>query len=229
MKDGQVPDYLLDILKQADIQQMLEKGKFEQLYHEVFQLQGNAAVGALTEILYAADIDPLKYLTFVPSYFLFGSSIREVVVPSNIVELHSNTFVESDVQKVVLPGTIQNLPFQTFYLNKLLTEVNLSEGLVTISGSAFHRCDGLTELRFPDSVEFLNSTAIYGCSNLRFVALGSGLKEVGSFVFYQCPKLKDIYYNGVMDQWSEIIINSDNRRLHQCVIHCIDEDYRYED
>lgn len=224
MKDKQVPDYLLNILKHADIQRMLEEGKFEQLYQEVLQLQGAAAVGALTEILYAADIDPLKYLTFVPSNFLFGSSIREVVVPSNIIELHSNTFVESDVQKVVLPGTIQNLPFQTFHFNKLLTEVNLSEGLTTISRYAFHKCDGLTELRFPNSAEFLDRTAVCNCSNLKSIALGSSLKEISSFAFYWCPKLKDIYYNGTAGQWNRIIISYSNKSLHQCTIHCTDKD-----
>lgn len=224
MEDKQIPDYLLKLLKSADIQRMLEEGKFEQLYQEVLQLRGAEAVGALTEMLYAADIDPLKHMTFVPSNFLLNSSVREVIVPSNITELHSNTFVESDVQRVVLPRTIQNLPFQTFHFNKLLTEVNLSEGLVMIFGYAFHKCDSLIELKFPDSVEFLDRTAICDCSNLESVTLGSGLKEISRFAFYRCPKLRDLYYNGTADQWSRIIISYDNRSLHQCTIHCTDKD-----
>jgi hypothetical protein len=102
-------------------------------------------------------------------------------------------------------------------------------------------CEKLTSVVIPNSVEVIGDIAFYGCSNLTSVTMGNGVTSIGVGAFHDCTKLKDIFYSGSEEDWSNIEIAEENEWLFNANIHymsyladnaaflaAIDEAYSYK-
>lgn len=102
--------------------------------------------------------------------------------------------------------------------------VTLGSSLTTIGEKAFYNCVSLRKIEIPESVKCLNNYAFENCSRLKEVTIGEGATYIGS-AFSGCNKLervtlpasikslpekafgsnlKEIIYNGTVDQWAQI-------------------------
>ena len=128
--------------------------------------------------------------------------------------------------KISLPTTykgklVTEIAYSGFLISpngtNLLKEIELPNGLTTISEWAFGRCQGLTSIVIPDSVNSIGDSAFSYCKNLTFVVIGDGVTSIGDAAFYGCDKLTDVYYAGTEEEWTEInvgIYNFSNATIH---------------
>lgn len=75
---------------------------------------------------------------------------------------------------------------------KVLGEVVLPEGIVTISKNAFKNCKFISKVELPDSVKIVDEFSFFKCTELEEIKFGKGLQEVRRSAFSYCNKLKNV-------------------------------------
>ena len=82
------------------------------------------------------------------------------------------------------------------FKNTKISSINLGEKLTRIKANAFEDCGSLTTITIPVTLETVEEGAFAGCSNL-----------------------KDVFFNGTVAKWNEIVIGGNNDPLLNATIH----------
>ncbi len=93
---------------------------------------------------------------------------------------------------VVPSGTIKIEP-NKYSRRHDIRSVYISEGVTTISGSAFEGCINLTSIHIPRSVTQIYYSVFKGCRNLTSVNIPEGVTEIYGYVFSGCSSLQSMY------------------------------------
>lgn len=123
-------------------------------------------------ILYDAEIEFLKDMTYVPA----------------------RAFKYSDIQKIEIPNSIMSIDFDAFYTCTELTQVTIPESVVSIGKYAFYNCRGLTSITIPESVTSIGSYAFDYCRGLTSITIGSSVTSIGYRAFQDCTRLTSITF-----------------------------------
>ena len=70
--------------------------------------------------------------------------------------------------------------------------VEIPDGILTIGGSAFIRCDTIEKVVIPESVKQIGSIAFRYCSNLSEVVIKNPRCHIGQLAFANCENLKEV-------------------------------------
>ena len=89
----------------------------------------------------------------------------------------------SNLQGIVIPGSVTYIGDDAFYRCDKLTSVTLSNGIKYIGEYAFDSCKSLKSITIPDSVIKLGQCSFFRCDNLSDVKIGNGVKEIGAWAF----------------------------------------------
>ncbi len=89
----------------------------------------------------------------------------------------------SNLQGIVIPGSVTHIGDDAFEYCDKLTSVTLSNGIKYIGEYAFNSCKSLKSITIPDSVIKLEGCSFFGCGNLSDVKIGNGVKEIGAYAF----------------------------------------------
>lgn len=123
------------------------------------------------------------------------SSLTSINIPEGLTSIGGSAF----------GGTAwyNNLPDGLVYIGKVLyeykgtmpenTSIEIKEGIVSISPSAFYSCSSLTSINIPESVTSIGSSAFYNCRSLTTITLPESLKSIGEMAFDHCTSLTTIY------------------------------------
>ena len=106
--------------------------------------------------------------------------------------------------------------------------------ITEIGEFAFQDCTSLSSIVIPSEIAEIGMGAFYNCTNLQTVDLGdnshlqiidegvfastglinisipSSVTEIGGSAFSNCTNLTDIYYQGTLDQWLDISVDTPN-------------------
>jgi hypothetical protein len=128
-------------------------------------------------------------------------------------------------------GTVENSYFALVGVtNKNLSSYEIHSDTKIIAGSAFIGCSRFSSITIPNSVIDVGNYSFWGCS-LTTVTIGNSVKRIGSnaFIscgelesitipdsvtsigygaFWHCTSLTSINFEGTVDQWYSISINS---------------------
>ncbi|MBQ4141115.1 MAG: leucine-rich repeat protein [Clostridia bacterium] len=105
-------------------------------------------------------------------------------------------------QAKVHPDT-KVLSYGAFDECKLLTEVILPDGLLSIGALAFLRCESLKQITIPDSVTHVGEYTFSQCSSIEKVVLGSGITEISDRMFARCSSLTSVELRGTITRIGE--------------------------
>ena len=100
-----------------------------------------------------------------------------------------------------------------------LTSINIPDGLISISDSAFYKCSSLNSINIPDGVTSIGGFAFCECSSLTSITIPNGVASIGEYAFFYCYNL-DITYNGTMEEWN-LLVNGKSIGFYKSVI-CTD-------
>ncbi len=137
--------------------------------------------------------EDVTYLDGNYSYGINKINASEVWLPASITNLGSFIANNGYIEKLVIFGTITDIPAQCFdyvLVDDSLETLVLPDTVRTIGDYAMKDRTKLTEFEFPASVESIGREAFYNCG-LTEVELPEGLKTIGLYAF-GASKLKSI-------------------------------------
>ena len=233
-------DKLKEFLNQKDTQEALASYNFKYIYEQLDKLSNQwEYIPEFTELMLSLGYNPLDYMTMVPPYFLYDSSIKEFTIPNHIARIDVAAFKGCiNLTNITIPDSVTSIGTSAFSNCYGLISITIPESVEYIGNEVFYRCSSLTSITIPASVTNIWSSAFYGCSNLQSITFGENSKlaniwdrafmgcnnltsitipdkvtSIGTSAFYGCKNLKTVYYEGTQEQWSKIEINRENEDL----------------
>ena len=132
----------------------IEHNDFDALYQML--LDDIAANNELTDILLAADLDPITHFDrYLPSYYASGLPIKEIKIPGSIFQIGGFAF----------------------YGCAELEKVDIELGVETIGEEAFADCHNLKEINLPSSITYLQFGCFSECPNLNNVYYNGTIEQ----------------------------------------------------
>lgn len=140
-------------------------------------------------------------LECVDPYTVYLPCTLERTATSTIGESKIQTFVGTQIKRVIFPASLVNIGSYMFQDVTSLEEVVFApntDGFVSVGEGAFYNCQGLTEISLPDSCSKVEMKAFQNCSNLAKIHLPEPLSTIGGFtsvnqnVFDGCTSLSEV-------------------------------------
>ena len=140
-----------------------------------------------------AKIEKLKNLDHIPDFFFGDSSIRSIVIPSNIKSIGDYAFVGCrDLKNITIPNSITSIGWGAFWSCSGLTNITIPDSVTRIGGSAFLKCDSLKNITLPSSITNIDRETFADCSGLTNITIPDSVTSIGDYAFFRCSNLKSI-------------------------------------
>ncbi|HBN04605.1 MAG TPA: hypothetical protein DD434_02295, partial [Bacteroidales bacterium] len=149
----------------------------------------------------------------------FGACVRliSVTLPNSVTSIGGSAFFGcSRLTSITIPNTVtsigrdafdntpyyNNIPNGLVYINNVLyeykgsitdsTTINIQEGTISISESAFFNCTGLKSVTFPSSLVSIGAWAFSGCYRINSITIPNSVTYIGDRAFSNCTGLLSI-------------------------------------
>ena len=111
---------------------------------------------------------PGNVTTVGENAFAWCSALNTVFIPNSVeeLELGEAVFMESGIQRIVIPGCVSEIPYCAFVSCKDLVNVIILNGVKEIATYAFADCENLTTVTIPASMEYISSDSFIECPNV---------------------------------------------------------------
>ena len=121
-----------------------------------------------------------------------------------VIAIKAGAFaVNTDLEKVILPNSIEYIYENAFIDCSNLSEINLPESLTFIGESAFENCTALKSVTIPGLTHTVSTKAFYKCTALESVEVEAEYEEmertIGEYAFSECTALKTVVIGDDVD------------------------------
>lgn len=222
------------MIMRIDLKGFIEKYKDEinhRLFKKIYSLATTGEldysdISKLTELFYKCGIDPLQYMAEVPSFYAYGSTLKDVKIPDKITYIGDKAFAFCrNLASVVIPDSVNSIYYQAFYNCTELTSIIIPDSVTSIGNEVFYNCRELTSVTLGNSVTSIGIGAFRFCTGLTSITIPNSVTLIGDQVFWRSRSLKTINYLGSKKQWDSISKGTDwNGYTSIKVIHCVDGD-----
>ena len=113
---------------------------------------------------------------------------RIVVINGTLI-----AFASAGLTGYIIPDSVTEIGYCTFYGCKNLTSVTIPDSVTTIGAEAFEGCSSLTSITIPDSVTTIGEEAFFNCSSLTSVTIPDSVTLIGRWAFCDCSSLASVY------------------------------------
>ena len=94
-----------------------------------------------------------------------------------------------EITDLVIPDSIQTIPYRAFAGCAGLNSVTISNSVTTIGKSSFRNCTALTSVIIGDAVTIIEPAAFCDCISLKNFTYGSSVTTIGNCAFMGCSSL----------------------------------------
>ena len=168
--------------------------------------------------------------SFTQNTSYIPKSLRSIIIPSSITSIGSNAFyLWSSLTNVYYEGTIEswcNISFynadsnpmvyaEHFYMKNEegnwyeVTEIVITNTISKIGNYQFIGFENVTSIELPSSISNIGQGAFQSCSGLTSIELPETLMIVEDAAFDSCRMLNNLYYNGTIETWCNVLFSTD--------------------
>lgn len=120
---------------------------------------------------------------------LLSSTLPAVINDQPVVAVGPSAFMDSTVERIVIPEPIERLERGAFFRANSLREVSFPSTLRDIGKGAFRGCTSLKSLELPEGLETIGPRAFQECTALESITLPRSLKNIAQGAFLNSPKI----------------------------------------
>lgn len=132
------------------------------------------------------EITISENLTYVGDYAFSSCSSLNIVDVQNIEKWSAIDFNTSNTNPLFYSHTL-------YVKGKLVTELTIPEGVITIGKYSFYGCRNITSIVIADSVTSINEWAFSGCDDLTSVTIGKAVQKIADHAFTGCTSLVEVF------------------------------------
>lgn len=93
----------------------IEENKWDEFYEGAYMMITMSPVGELTDTLYECGINPLEYMSIIPTSCFRKSKIKVINIPDGIQLIKSRAFVDAEnLESIVIPETCIKIESDAF-------------------------------------------------------------------------------------------------------------------
>ena len=153
---------LIDFLREHI--DLVKEDNYRELYEEVYDEVVRAVWGGeLTDLLFAAGINPLLYMDFVPQGFGNSSTMTSITLPSNITYIGFGAFqCATRLESIVIPRSVKSVGARAFSDCIGLKSIAIPYDVIDIPAYLFDSCVGLKFIMLPETIQHINWSCING-------------------------------------------------------------------
>jgi hypothetical protein len=108
------------------------------------------------------------------------------------------------IESVIISEGVTTITPSAFYYHENIKNVSIADSVTEIGERAFFSCTGLTEVVIGKGVTVIGEFAFEKCSNLKSVTIYNAVEEICRYAFNVGSKLTDVYYFGTEAEWNAI-------------------------
>ena len=170
--------------------------------------------GEFTEIILNARInDPASIMGYIPTRYLYHSTISDYKIPDNVTSIGSDAFNSCEsLTTIEIPDNVKVIGSYAFRDCIGLMSVKIGASVMMISEAAFMSCGSLTSIEIPNSVTSIGDYAFNSCHGLISVIIPDSVTSIGEHPFAWCNNLKEINFKGTKKQAMKLGIGSKSRK-----------------
>ena len=210
MKSG----WLLKILRNPEVQQLIDDDDFASLYGKLDRYMDGAPLrevlsvpSLLTDLFLQSGIDPLAHMDYIPAGYRREAPIHSFDIPNHIKRIGDDVFRNCKLlDSIDIPGNVEVIGDNAFDGCSSLRSVTFDPGLKVISRNAFRRCTTLKSVDLPSTLERLEDFAFAG-TRLKTLKLPKSLQYIGNTLFAG-GEAPDMYYEGTAEELRQLIRDS---------------------
>ena len=115
--------------------------------------------------------------------------VPETLFGETVVGIGSNAFAMLEVQKIILPDTVEYLEDYAISLCEKLEEIELGKGLKRTGVFSITGCNNLRSISFPEGMEEMTQSCFGACEKLEEVFIPASVTKLGNMIFSPslCP------------------------------------------
>ena len=151
---------LKTILSNKDIQNTINSGNFEDAYEKIYfaTIKKEIIIPLFTEILYNADIDPLKYLKHIPKYFASKSKKTSFDISNRIETIGSYAFAYCEnLQSITIPKNCNEIGNYCFLNCTNLKNVIIESPDIKMGMECFSMCRHIENVTYVGTFKEFNN------------------------------------------------------------------------
>ena len=118
-----------------------------------------------------------------PFMCIEGKHLRKIHLPSTLRRMVDNTFIDCQLEELILPEGMTEIPGCMCENCYELKKVVLPSTLKKIGNAAFCHCKNLEDIVLPNGLEVIRDDAFGDCVSLKHLELPSSLKYIGPDTF----------------------------------------------
>lgn len=186
---------------------------------------------SLADVYYLGDLAgwsiidfPLYHsnpMCYAKNLYINGNLVAGVlIIPDGVTSIGGYTFVNcTALSQVTIPKTVKTIDYCAFLNCSSLDDVVIENGVVSIGHSAFNGCISLDRIALPSSVTSIGEDAFEDCYYIASVSLSENITNIHDSAFEGCYRIKDVYFVGSKEEWSQINIGKNNDYLKNAIIY----------
>lgn len=137
-------------------------------------------------------------------YELLGDNITELILPETYKEIGENACSYRQLEKVVLPASLEKLGRYSFAYNSNLKTINIPRSITVIEAGTFHSCSSLPTVELPDTVTKISGMAFTSCTSLTSFKIPASVKFVGNYNFFCATNISGKIEFEVTEGWKKV-------------------------
>ena len=146
--------------------------------------------------------------------------LENVSLGRNVSIIGEGAFHDCDsIVSINIPNNVSILNECLFCDCDNLQNVEIGNNVKRIGTYAFNRCSNLYSIIIPNGVTVIDKYAFDSCINLLYVIFPKSVEKIGEYSFKGCNNLISIFYYGTQVDWSNIIIDINNKILLSATLH----------